>query len=114
MMNKIYVLLFNLTLPTLALAGGARIPNPLRSGVDSLGSFLQVLVNDIVLPVGSVVVVLMIIRSGFLFVTAQGKPDAIENAKKAFFWSAVGALVLLGSWSIAQVIQNTVRQITGQ
>ena len=113
-MKKIYLFLFNLALPALVFANNARIPNPLRSGVDTLGSFLQVLVNNIILPVGSVIVVLMIIRSGFLFVTAQGNPTSIEKARHAFFWSAVGALVLLGSWSIAQVIQNTVRQITGQ
>ncbi|MEK7514588.1 MAG: hypothetical protein AAB587_02090 [Patescibacteria group bacterium] len=112
MYKKISFLLFNLTLPAVALAQ-VRIQNPLRSGVDSLGAFVQVLTNDIVLPVGSVIVVLMIIYSGFLFVTAQGNPTKIETARSAFFWSAVGALVLLGSWSIAQVIKNTVNQITG-
>lgn len=87
------------------------LENPFKGGVDSLPKFVEVLAEDIVLPIGTVVVVLFIIYSGFLFVTAQGNPTKLETAKSAFLYACIGAVVLLGAFVIAQVIQGTVDKI---
>lgn len=58
-------------------------------------------------------VVLYFIYAGFLFVKAQGKPEEIEEAKKAMTYSIIGAFILLGAWGFAQIIGSTVSNITG-
>jgi len=88
-------------------------PNPLRSDIGSFPKLLEVIVNDIVIPIGAVVVVLAIIFSGFLYVKAQGNPEGLKKAHQAFIWTAVGALVVLGSWAITQTICTTVDNIRG-
>lgn len=91
--------------------GGAGIPNPLN-GIDSLYDLVQSIITNIVVPIGSIVIVLMIIFAGFQFVTAQGNETKIGDAKKTFFFAVIGAAILLGSWAIAQIIKNTVEQVT--
>ena len=88
-----------------------KLENPFKGGVDSLPKFVTVLANDIVLPIGAVVVVLFVIYSGYLFVTAQGNPAKLETAKSAFLYACIGAVVLLGALTIAQVIQGTIDKI---
>jgi hypothetical protein len=105
------------SLPSQGSSGGSssnRVENPLKGNSDTLGEVVGTVANDIVLPVGGSVVVLMIIYSGFLFVTAQGVAAKILLARQSFFWTGVGALVLLGAWSIAQVLATTINTITGQ
>lgn len=101
-----------LLMPFLALAQDgeniARFPNPFGNNIETLGDLLLVITNDIILPIGAVIVVIMIIYSGFLFVTAQGNETKLANAKKAFMYAVIGALILLGSWVIANVIKETV------
>lgn len=94
--------------PTTGVTG---IPNPL-DGIDSLYDLVQAIINNIVVPIGSVVIVLMIIFAGFQFVTAQGNETKIGDAKKTFFFAVIGAAILLGSWAIAQIIKNTVDDVT--
>lgn len=113
-----FLIVFLSSLPLLSHADGEEPPvggkleNPFKGGADSLGDFVQILANDVVMPIGAVVVVLYIIYSGYLFVVAQGNPSKLEEAKRAFLYSCIGAVVLLGAWAIAQVIENTVAQIT--
>ena len=86
------------------------IPNPLK-GISSLEEFVKAILDNIVLPIGSVVVVMAIIYAGFKFVTAQGKPEKLKEAKDAFLWVLIGAAILLGSWLIANAIKGTVDQL---
>jgi len=52
-------------------------------------------------------IVLMIIYSGFLFVTARGDEQQITRAKNTFFWAIVGGAVLLGAEVLANAIVGT-------
>ena len=67
----------------------------------------------IVLTIGVPLIVLAIIYAGFKFVTAQGKPDKLEEAKKTFLWILVGAAILLSAYAIAQGIEATISDIRG-
>ncbi|MBP9749679.1 MAG: hypothetical protein KBD21_03035 [Candidatus Pacebacteria bacterium] len=58
-------------------------------------------------------IVLMIVYTGFLFVTAQGNATKITQAREALVWTVVGALVVLGAKAIALAIEATVAEITG-
>jgi len=86
------------------------LPPPFRGG-SSLFALLRTIINDILLPIGGVLAVLAFIYSGFLYVTAQGNQTKLATAHKALLYTSVGTAVLLGSWVIAQVIENTINQL---
>lgn len=87
-----------------------KINNPLGDNIDTIPKFIEEVIN-IVLIVGVPIVVLAIIYVGFLFVKAQGKPEEITKAKKAFVYTLVGAALLLGAFVIANAIGKTVDEI---
>lgn len=87
-----------------------KLPNPF-SGGSSLFALLEKVINNILLPIGGVLAVLAFIYAGFLYVTAQGNEAKLATAHKALLYTAVGTAVLLGSWVIAKVIENTVNQL---
>lgn len=66
------------------------------------------LILDAVLKMGGLVVVMLLVHSGFLFVTSQGNDQKLEEAKKSFTWVIVGAAIILGGWAVTEVIINTV------
>jgi len=94
------------TLP--APVAGTKIINPLeKSGINNIDGFIQTILIGVI-KIGIPVVALAIIYSGFLFVSALGKPDKLKIAKSALMYSLIGAAILLGAWAIAQLITNTV------
>lgn len=92
--------------------GGSNVTlsNPLQGG-SSLESFLLNIL-DFVINIGSIVVVLMLVYVGFKFVTAQGEPGKISEAREMLLWTVIGALVLLGSKAIALGVEATVKALS--
>lgn len=86
-----------------------KIDNPFKK--DTIEGLIETIVNDILLPIGGVVAVLMIIYAGFLFVTARGNEAQITKAKDALLWAVIGAAILLGAWVISQAIKTTIDQL---
>jgi amino acid permease len=92
---------------------GAKLTNPLAGGnINDIPTLVERLLG-IVLTIGVPLIVLAIIYAGFKFVTAQGKPDKLEEAKKTFLWILVGAAILLSAYAIAQGIKATIVDIRG-
>lgn len=89
-----------------------RIPNPLISDATSITDFLKIVLQNVVIPLGVVVIVLLVMYSGYLFVTAQGNDKKIGDAKKTLLYVLIGAAILLGATVIAEVIQATLCQIS--
>lgn len=87
-----------------------KIKNPLGDDIDTIPKFIEALI-EIVLIVGVPIVVLALIYVGFLFVSAQGKPEDIVKAKKALLYTLIGAALLLGAFVIANAIGQTVEDI---
>ena len=120
MMNRFYaafiVSLSSFFLPATVFGQGGNtspsIRNPLPQDVTTITGFLNLIIQNIVLPIGAVVVVIMIIYTGFLFVTARGNEEQLTQAKTAFLWTIVGAAVLLGSLAISTAISGTLCQVT--
>ena len=116
------LLLFFVFLPTVLLAGGPPppassgyniiIPNPLVGGTNNLYTFISLVINNVLMPLGGVVVVIYIIYSGFLFVTARGNETKLATAKRAFMYAVIGTAILLGAWAISLAIKATIGQIT--
>ncbi|MDP3874980.1 MAG: hypothetical protein U1C66_00395 [Patescibacteria group bacterium] len=90
------------------------LENPFNCGGVSpctLFALLGAIIDKIILPIGGVLAVLAFIYSGFLYVTAQGNETKLATAHKALLYTSVGTAVLLGSWVIAKVIENTINQL---
>ncbi len=83
-----------------------KICNPIPS-VSTLSGLIKILLEGVI-KVGLPLLVLAIIYCGFLFVQARGNPEEITKAKDALLYTMIGAGVILGSWAIAQLITNTV------
>ncbi len=96
-----------------AASGGgssATIQNPL--GTNSVeGLLLKIM--DLVVKVGSIIVVFFIIYSGYKFVTARGNESEVTKAKDTFWATIIGAAILLGAKVIAEVVVNTVKTTVG-
>jgi len=95
------------TIPIKCDPSSGKLCNPIPH--NTINSFIKVLLEGL-LKLGIPLVALAIIYSGFLFVSARGNPESLKKAKDALLYSIIGAAVLLGAWSIAQLISNTVLQ----
>ena len=85
--------------------------NPFAGSGNSLFEFLKTIIDKILLPIGGILAVLAFIYSGFLYVVAQGDESKIKTAHKALLYSAIGTAILLGSLTIAKVVENTINQL---
>jgi len=85
-----------------------KIVNPIK--VSSIQGLIKTIL-EAVIKIGIPIVALAIIYCGFLFVKAIGKPEEIKKAKDALLYTVIGAAILLGAWTIAQLISDTVLEI---
>ncbi len=97
--------------PSTGTQGSVTLINPLGTGT-TLEVFLQRILA-VVIRVGSIVVILMLVYTGYSFVAARGAPAEIENAKKMLLWTVIGALILLGAQAIASGILATIQALGG-
>lgn len=86
------------------------LKNPFGQNTTITG-LINKIIDDILIPVGAVVSVLMIIYAGFLFVTARGNEKQIGDARQALLYACIGAAILLGAKIISTVIQGTIEQL---
>lgn len=89
----------------------ASFTNPLGNTPDNILTFFELIIDGVVVPIGAVAVAFFIIWSGFLFVMAQGNEEKLKQAKNTFMYTVIGAAILLGAWTITEVIQQTICQI---
>jgi hypothetical protein len=93
-----------------AVSAQVMLQNPIKS--PTLSAFLLDIL-DIVLTLAAPVIILSYIYVGFLFVKAQGDPNEIETAKKAFTYVSIGAAIVLGSTLLSEVVQTTIDNVRG-
>ena len=90
---------------------GSGIQNPLKPEISTFSAFLKTLL-DIIITIAVPIVVLAVVYSGFLFVTAQGNETKLEKAKKVIVWTLIGGVLVLGAQVVATAIQGTVKELT--
>lgn len=78
-------------------------PSPYDTVMEILEAILRALVS-ILIPI----ITVMIVYSGYLFVTAGGNEKKLEDAKKMLLGVVIGAALILGAWVLAQAIANTI------
>ena len=88
--------------------GSGSITNPIQSG--TFGQ-LMAKIAKVAAQIGLPIVVVFIIYSGFLFVSARGNEEQLTKAKSTFFWTIIGALLVVGAFAIATAIENFAKQL---
>lgn len=78
--------------------------NPLNA--DSIEELLLGLV-DIAIYIGTIIAILMIIYTGFMYIMARGNPTKIADVHRLFMYVVIGIAILLGSKVIVEIIKNT-------
>lgn len=84
------------------------IDNPIAA--DSFSELLALVLN-IIIDIGTPIIILSIIFVGFNYVRAQGKPEAIKKSHEAFKWVMVGTAIVIGARVIVAIIESTIQQI---
>lgn len=84
----------------------AQISNPL--GETSTIPQLMKLILEGLIMLATPIVILTVIYAGFLFVSAQGSVDKLDQAKRALTYALIGAVILIGAAAIATLIEGTV------
>ena len=84
------------------------ISNPFKGG-DTLPDIITAVLNNIIEPIAAVVVVIMIIYSGFKYITAEGNPGKIKEANQGLLGVLIGTLILLGAGAISTAITGTLK-----
>jgi hypothetical protein len=88
-----------------------KIPNPLKNTNGTIPDLIAAIIDNIVIPIGGVIAILMVMYAGFLFVTARGDVKKITDAKQAILYACIGAAILLGSKVIAVAIKATIDKL---
>jgi hypothetical protein len=83
------------------------LENPLRIG--TLEELLVAILN-IIMVLMVPVIVFFIIYAGFLYVTARGNAEQVKKATTALTYAVIGAVLILGSVAISEIIKNTVAE----
>ena len=83
------------------------IDNPLSSDIGSLEDLVQALLTVLII-IAAPIVVIFIILAGFKYVTAQGDPGKLEEAKKALLYAIIGGILIIGATAIFEIIVNTI------
>ncbi len=92
-----------------SLGGGKlNIENPINPS--DLNELIEAIL-ELVIKVGTPILVLAIIYVGFLFVAARGNPGKLEEAKQAFVWTLIGSAIILGAFVISTIIKTTIGEI---
>ena len=96
------VLIFLLTAPVVILA---QPPGPFAGTPVTLVANIIGLVGSILWSISIAFVVVMFTLAGFKFLTAQGEPQKISEARTAVIWGTVGVAVIVLAWSMVSLLR---------
>jgi TRAP-type C4-dicarboxylate transport system permease small subunit len=88
-----------------APVAAVRLENPLN--VDTIPELLTAILN-ILIVLAIPVIVFFIIYSGFLYVTAKGNAQQVEQATRSLTYAIIGGVIVIGAVAIAEIVRNLV------
>ena len=91
---------------------GLEYSSILELGTRGLKSMVFTIINVILSFLG-VLAIAIILYGGFVWMTSGGAPEKIDKAKKILISGAIGLLIILASFAIAQFILNSLTKATG-
>ncbi len=74
-------------------------------GVSSIEEFILAVLN-VFITVAIPIIVIMIIYSGFLYVTANGNESQVTKANTSMTYTVLGGILVIGAVALAGVIKN--------
>ncbi|MFA6521997.1 MAG: pilin [Patescibacteria group bacterium] len=82
-----------------------------EEGKCDLDDILQVIVNIsvFILGISGTVVLCVFIYGGFLFITAQGKPDQVKTGQQALIGAVIGIFIVFASYAIVLFIVSVLK-----
>lgn len=80
------------------------------ASVDSITELLAK-VLQLLVQVGTILLVFFLVLTGFKFVAAQGNPGAVEEARSSLMWVVIGGMLLLGAQVFSMVIAAAVTSL---
>jgi hypothetical protein len=87
------------------------INNAIQLGKADPRVIISKIINTVMLFLGIIAVVLVLV-AGFKWMTAAGNEDQVSSAKKLLGQAAIGLVIILASWGIAQFILDTLVNAT--
>jgi hypothetical protein len=85
------------------------LDNPV-SGVTSIGQLVDKVVKFIV-NLSYFVIAFFLVLSGFKFVAARGNETKLTSAKQTFWYTIVGALLIIGAQTIIAIVESIIKGI---
>ncbi|HEU0051499.1 MAG TPA: pilin [Patescibacteria group bacterium] len=87
-----------------------------QTGVSGAGDFYQLLgrIINIVLGFIGVILLAFLIYAGFLWMTANGDPKAVDKAKSVLKNAAIGLVILIASFAIANYVLGLFGNVNGE
>lgn len=89
------------------------LANPLNSAFSTIPNFISGVLRVVVM-ISLPIITLFFVIVGYKFISAQGNPSKLDEAKRNLLYAVIGALLILGAWVLATLIAGTVTQIVGQ
>ncbi len=86
-----------------------KLNNPIN--VNSIEELLVAILN-IVIVIAMPIVIFFIIYAGFLYVTARGNAEQVQQASRALMYAIIGGVLIIGAVVIAEIIKNLVGSFT--
>ncbi len=83
----------------------SELSNPLT--FEKISGLLAALLN-VVIVISIPFIIFFLIYSGFMYVTARGNPEQIQQASKSLTYAIIGGVVILGAMAITTIITNIV------
>ncbi len=116
-MKKTLYIFLSYLLPVAALAQQApaspdsatTLKNPLNA--KSFEGLFSDILSNVIIPVTALIGVVFIIFAGFKFVTAQGKPEKVQEAKKRLMYVLIGVGIIISSEIILDLLLNTLTEV---
>jgi hypothetical protein len=82
------------------------IRNPLGEGATIEGVIVAILNAFIIIAIP--IIILMIIYSGFLYVTARGNAEQTKKATTALTYAIIGGVIIIAATALAEIIKGLV------
>lgn len=81
--------------------------NLLPDDACTLDGLIRILIG-LVVQIGTILLVLALVWTGFLFIQAQGNEEQLRSARSALLWTVLGGLLLLAAQALHMVISQAV------
>src|SRR3989344_2900787 len=110
-MKKLYYLILLLLMPLISFAADCptgEMCNPIQS--NTFGELMYTLA-DAAAHIGLPLVAMFMIYAGFLFVSARANEEQLTKAKTTFFWTIIGALLVVGAFAISLAIKDFAQKL---